>query len=303
MMLTLVLAILAISGGASAQTGAASEAADLVKRAQKLETPDTLKDALALYRQAVEKNPGQFDAYLGIGRVLDLEGQYVEARQNIQRAIDAAPETGLSPALATMAVSYAFEGNAAESARYYQQVFDRQIKAVAFDAAAGTANAAGRVYLETGDVVNAEKWYRMGYDASRKIDKLTPEDADLWEMRWEHAQGRIAARAKRFDEARKHADGVRAIVDRGNLDEGQVVNYPHLVGYIALYEGKYNDAIAQLSKSAQDDPFVLSLMAQAYEKNQNPAAARELYAKIMTLGGHSLQAAFARPLARGKLAM
>jgi tetratricopeptide (TPR) repeat protein len=299
-----IVAVIAISpSSAAAQSGAASEAAELVKQAQKLESGDTWKEALTLYRQAVEKNTAQFDAYLGIGRVLDVEGQYEEARQNIQKGIDAAPENGLSPALSTMAVAYAFEGKAAESAKYYQQVFDRQMKANAPDAAAGTANALARVYLETGDLANAEKWYRTGYETSQTIEKPTPEDKDLWEMRWQHAQARIAARDKRFDAARKHAALVKAIVDRGNIDEGQVSNYPHLLGYIALYEGKYDAAIAELSKADQEDPFVLSLLAQAYELNKNIVQARELYARILTLRGHSLQTAFARPLARRKMAM
>src|SRR5262245_50460844 len=119
--ITIAAVIALSSSSASAQTGASSEGAELVKRAQKLESGDTWKEALTLYRQAVEKNPAQFDAYLGIGRVLDVEGQFEEARQNIQKGIDAAPENGLGPALSTMAVSYAFEGKAAESAKYYQQ--------------------------------------------------------------------------------------------------------------------------------------------------------------------------------------
>ena len=298
----LAVALISAGGTAYAQTGAAAEAADLVKQAAKLEFGETWKEALTLYRQAVEKNPSQFDAYLGIGRILDVEGQYEEARQNIQKGIDAAPENGLSPALSTMAVAFAFEGKAAESAKYYQQVFDRQMKANAPDAAAGTANALARVYLETGDLANAEKWYRTGYETSQKIEKLTPEDKDLWEMRWQHAQARIAARGKRFDVARKHAAAVKAIVDRGNLDEGQIANYPHLLGYIAFYEGKYDAAIAELSKAEQQDPFVSSLLAQAYELNKNPTQARELYARILTQRGHSLQAAFAMPLARRKMA-
>jgi tetratricopeptide (TPR) repeat protein len=298
-----IVAVLAISASAvSAQTVGASEAAELVKRAQKLEFGDSWKEALTLYRQAVEMNPAQFDAYLGIGRVLDVEGQYEEARQNIQKAIEAAPDNGLSPALSTMAVAYAFEGKAAESAKYYQQVFERQMKANAPDAAAGTANALGRVYLETGDLANAEKWYRTGYETAQKIDKLTPEDKDLWEMRWQHAQARIAARGKQLDASRKHADAVRTIVERGNLDQGQVTNYPQLLGYIAFYEGKYDAAIAELSKADQEDPFVMMMLAQAYDLNKNPVQARELYARILAQRGHSLQAAFARPLARRKMA-
>jgi tetratricopeptide (TPR) repeat protein len=201
-----------------------------------------------------------------------------------------------------MAVSHAFEGNAAEAAKYYQQAFDRQVKAGSPGGAAGTANALGRVYLESGDPANAEKWYRTGYETSKKIDKLVPEEADLWEMRWQHAQGRIAARRKQFDPARRHVDEVRAIVARGNLDEGQRTNAPHLAGYVAFYQGNYDAAIAELSKADQTDPFILGLLAQAHEQKGDVTKARELYAGILEMPGHSLQVAFARPLAQRRLA-
>ena len=88
---------------------------------------------------------------------------------------------------------------------------------------------------------------------------------------------------------------------RGTLDEFQRSNVPHLAGYVALYEGTLDEAIAELSKADQEDPFILSLLAQAYERKNEPAKARELYQKILDSPGHSLQVAFSRPLARKQL--
>ena len=292
--------LLAIWPGLQAQTSPQTDPADLVKQGQKLEFSGKLEDAVDLYKRALEANPKQFDAHLGLGRVLDVQGKYVEARQHIQKGIDLAPDNGLGPALSTMAVSFAFEGNAADAAKYYQRVFDRQVKAGAYDSAAGTANALGRVYLETGDVENSERWYRTGHETAMKI-KNTPEQHDLWEMRLRHAQGRIAARRKQFDGAWKHVEEVRAIAARGTLDEFQRSNVPHLAGYVALYEGKLDEAIAELSKADQEDPFILSLLAQAYERKNEPAKARELYQKILDSPGHSLQVAFSRPLAQTRM--
>jgi tetratricopeptide (TPR) repeat protein len=280
----------------------AQDPSDLVKQGQKLESEGKHKEALALYRQTLEKDPSQFQAHLAIGRVLDLEGEYAEARRHIQRGIELAPENGTNGALSTMAVSYAFEGNAGAAAKYYQQVFDRQVKAGALDSAGGIANALGRVYLETGDSSSAEKWYRTGYETARKAPTITPEQADLTEMRWLHAQGRIAARRQRFEQAHQYIAEVRAIVERGRLDEDQRLNYPHLVGYVAFYEGKHDEAIAALSKADQEDPFILGLLAQSYDKKGDGAKARELYAKILTAPGHSLQVAFSRPVAQRRLA-
>jgi tetratricopeptide (TPR) repeat protein len=286
----------------SAQQTAGTDLAELLKQAQKLENDGQRKEAIAEYRQILDKDPRHVGANLGIGRVLDIDRQYAEARRHIQNAIDAASDREMNQALSTMALSYAFEGNVAEAATYYQKVFDRQMKAGTPDAAGGTANALGRVYLETGDIANAEKWYRTGYETAAKVDKITPEQSDLTEMRWHHAQARIAARRKQPDAARTHVDAVRAIVDRGKLDEGQRIQYPYLAGYVAFYLGDFDRAIAELSKANQDDPFILSLLAQSYEHKKDQAKARELYSKIVTLPDHSLQAALARPVAHRRLA-
>jgi tetratricopeptide (TPR) repeat protein len=286
----------------AARQAAQPDSEALVKEGQKLESAGQLSEALARFRKALELNPSRFDAHLGVGRVLDMEGKYEEARQYIQKAIDVAPESGRNSALSTMAVAFAFQGNAPESSRYFEKVFERQLAAGAPQAAAGTANALGRVYLETGDAANAEKWYRAGYEAAQKIDKLTAGDRDLWDMRWHHAQARIAVRRKQFDAARKHADAVRAIVEKGTLDEGQRANYPHLLGYLAFHEGRYDEAIAALSKADQEDPFILALLARAHEQKKDQARARELYETIVEIPGHSLQVAFSRPLAQKRLA-
>ena len=287
---------------AQIQPETASTVAELATRAQKLQNDGQRRDALALYRQILSQDPRNADAHLGMGESLDLEGRFPEARQHLQKAIELSPEEDLNGALSAMAVSYAFEGNAAEAAKYYQRVFDRQVKSGALDSAGGIANALGRVYLETGDIANAEKWYRTGYDTAAKLPARTPAQIDLTEMRWEHAQGRMAARRRQFDVARKHVDVVRAIVERDRLSPSQRVNYPYVAGYVAFYQDNPDLAIAELLKADQADPFILSLLAQAYERTKDQAKARELYAKIIALPTHSLQMAFARPLAERRLA-
>ena len=68
------------------------------------------------------------------------------------------------------------------------------------------------------------------------------------------------------------------------------------------HQGEYERAIAELSKFGQEDPFGLSLQAQAYERRNDQAKARELYAAILKMPGHSLQLALSRPLAQRRLA-
>lgn len=300
--IALTLFTLTFADGLCAQQGSPGDAASLTKQAQQLESDGKRKEALGIFRVILEKDPANVAAHLGIGRVLNIEGQYAEARQHFQKAIDAASPSELNGALSAMAISYAFEGKAAEAATYYGRLIDRHLSSGATDAAAGAANGLARVYLETGDTAAAEKWYRTGYENASKNQKRTPEQADLTEMRWHHAQARIAARRKQFDVARKHVDEVRALVAAGRLDEAQQKQYPHVAGYVAFYEGEYDKAIAELLKADQEDPFILGLLAQSYEQKRDSAKARELYTKILAMPDHSLQAAFARPLATRRLA-
>jgi len=298
----LTLATLTMAAMTQAPAGAPSKVGELVAEAQKRQSEGQRTGAIALYRQILAQDPRNAAAHRGIGESLDLEGQFSEARQHLEKAIELSPDEEMNAALSAMGVSYAFEGNAAAAAKYYQRAFDRHVQAGALDSAGGTANAIGRVYLETGDIANAEKWYRAGYDSAMKVASRTPAQTDLAEMRWQHAQARIAARRKQFDVARKHVDAVRVIVERGQLGASQRSNHPHVAGYVAFYQGDADLAIAELSKADQDDPFVLGLLAQAYEQKKDQAKARELYGKIIALPTHSLQMAFARPLAGRRLA-
>jgi tetratricopeptide (TPR) repeat protein len=294
--------VLMMAAGAAAQQGAGGELSSLLQEAQKLENAGERTKALAAYRQILDKDGKHVGAHLGMGRVLDVEGRYADARRHLQSAIDGASGTELNQALSAMAVSYAFEGNASAAAGYYQRAFDRHMEAGALVSAGSTANALGRVYLETGDFDNAEKWYRTGFETATKAPTTTPAEKDLAEMRWHHAQARIAARRKQGDAARKHVEQVQAVIGRGRLDESQRLQSHHVAGYVAFYSGEYERAIAELSKAGQDDPFLLSLQAQAYEQRKDEAKARELYAAILKMSGHSLQLALSRPLAERRLA-
>ena len=301
-MVTIV--VVATPGRLTAQTPAvgtpSADPNELVKQARKLNSEGKQDAALALYAQALERSPDLFDAHLGAGVALDLQGNYKDARKHLARAIELAPDGSKNQALMAMAVSYAFEGDAAGSSRFYRQVFDREESTQDFGGAAETANALGRIYLESGDLENALKWYQTGYETSRRQPKLTSDQIDLWNLRWAHAQARIAARKGNAQEARQQTAAVRALLDKGT-NQDQQIQYPYLVGYVDLYLKDYQGAIAELQKADQRDPFILALLAQAYEKSGDASKAREYYTQVLASNAHSPNNAFARPLARKRL--
>jgi tetratricopeptide (TPR) repeat protein len=279
----------------------AEDPADHVKQARRLATEGKHDEALALYQKAISAQPSSFEAHLGAGLVLDLKLQFAEARRHLSKALELAPDEAKVQVLNALAVSYAFEGDAREAASFYQQVFDRQMAESNFGAAAGTANALGRVYLETGDVANARRWYQTGYESARRQPDVTTEQLAIWEFRWLHAQARIAARAGQLDDARQQVAAARGLLDRTPALKDETASWHYLAGYVELYAKNYAQAIDVLQSADQEDPFVLSLVARAYEGAGNAARARETWAAVLEANGHSLQNAFARPMAVQKL--
>jgi tetratricopeptide (TPR) repeat protein len=293
----LPLCLLVVIPLASVPAGAQD---DLVSQARRLDLAGKQDDAIALYAQALQRTPNSFDAQYGIARALDLAGRYAEARDHFTRAIALASEGEKDQALRMMGVSYAFVGDSRAAAPYFQQVFDRRVKAGNFAGAAEVANELARVYLELGDLDAARREYRTAFDTAARQPARSAADVDLAALRWAHAQARIAARQGNVAEARRQEAAVKALVDKGtNAD--QQVQYAYLVGYDAFYLKDYSKAIAALRMADETDPFILLLLARAYEESGQPALAREYYQKTFASTSHAVNNAFARPVARQKL--
>jgi tetratricopeptide (TPR) repeat protein len=289
---------------AQAPASAAStpgSAANLVLQGRKLSSEGKQDEALSLYDKALLQDPKFGQAELAMGAALDLKGDYTQARQHIEKAIQESTGDGKVQAWRTMAVSYAFERNAAEAAKYEQQAFDDRVAAQKFTDAAGIANEMGRIYLESDDPTNAYDWYKKGYDTALRDPKLSAADKSVWLFRWENAQARIAARKDNAAEAQQLVTAAKAALDQANNPD-QLRFFPYLTGYVAYYGGDYAKAIADLQKADQSDPAVLILQAQAYEKTGNQAQAMILYRKVLTINNHNPANAFARPIAEHQVA-
>jgi tetratricopeptide (TPR) repeat protein len=268
-----------------------------VQDAEKLMVSGDVATAVSALEKIVASAPRSYDAQLILGRALDLQGRHDAARKHLEEALKLAKDDERITALTSLGISYAFESKPDEAARYYQRAFDAQIQADDRSSAAGMANALGRIYLESGNLQKAEQWYRTGYETSKKIQAITPTQSALWEMRWHNALGRIAARRGNKAAAEEHAAAAKALLDKGGNDN-QRAFYPYLVGYIAFFSKNYRQAIDELMKGDQTDPFVLGLIAQAHEKLGEREAAAEYYRKVMAVATHTINSAFARPRAR-----
>ena len=90
------------------------------------------------------------------------------------------------------------------------------------------------------------------------------------------------------------------------LQEGQTVQFTVTKGSKGWQAekvqpcGDYKTAITELKKANQKDPFILVLLAQAYEKSGDRQQAIAYYRKVLQINTHNPTNAFARPLAKEK---
>jgi tetratricopeptide (TPR) repeat protein len=277
-----------------------NDPAEIIKQGRKLSDEGKYDEALALFNKAMEAKPDLADGHLATGVTLDLKGEYDQAREHIAKAIELAPPEQKGRAQRTMGMAYAFVCQPTESEKYHKQVFDAQLAQQKYTDAAGTAKELARVMLECNDIAGAERWYKTGYDTALKDTKLSEKDRALWDFRWHNALARMAARRGKKSEAKKHVAEARAALDKAQ-NKDQEPYFPYLTGYVAFYGKDYKTAIAELQKANQQDPFILALLAQSYEKLGDRAKAQELYRQVLTFNNHNPTNAYARPLAKKKL--
>ncbi|MBN9661933.1 MAG: tetratricopeptide repeat protein [Acidobacteria bacterium] len=253
--------------------------------------------------------PGSMSEGLRQATALDLEGKYAEARHLIQKEIDSASDPrAKANAQRAMAMSYAFEGNCRKTTEYEQMVMaywktrEAEEPKNAFYQQGEMANEAARVCIDSGDIDAAARLYKLGTELGLKEPEISADRKALWEFRLAHAEARVAARRNKKADAEKAIAAARAALDRmTDLKRQQEAFFPYLTGYVALYLGDYQRALADLQKANQNDAFIQCLIAQTYEKLGDKDKAMEYYRKASGARSHNPPAAYAVPLARKKL--
>jgi tetratricopeptide (TPR) repeat protein len=246
---------------------------------------------------------------------LDTQGQTKEARVIFQRLIDEAPDAAAkAQAQRAMAMSYAFDGDCANTAKYEEMVIaywvtrEQAEPQNAFYQQGEMANEAARICIDVGALDVAEKLYRRGTELGLKEPEPKTHPKSLWDYRLAHALARLAARRGNAAEAQKQVAQARKILDSDStMARAQERFYPYLTGYVALFTNDLKGAETELNKALaiqgnQSDPFMTLLLAMTYEKLGDSSKAKALYEKSYSLAtAHNPPSAYARPYTRKKL--
>ena len=246
---------------------------------------------------------------------LDLEGNTSQARVIFRKMIDTTTvPASKAAAQRAMAMSYAFDGDCANTVKYERPVMEYWMTREqaepqnAFYQEGEMANEAARVCIDAGDLAAAEKWYRQGFDYGVKEPAPKTHPQSLWDFRLAHALARLAARRGDKVEAQKQIAVARHALDSDSAMAAQQERfYPYLLGYVALYENDLPTAEAQLKKAVslrgnERDPFMHCLLAMVYERMGKTTDANLMYRTAYDMAtGHNPPAAFVRPFVRKKL--
>jgi tetratricopeptide (TPR) repeat protein len=246
---------------------------------------------------------------------LDLEGETGRARMIFQGMIDsAASPAAKAAAQRAMAMSYAFDGDCANTVKYESMVItywatrEQAEPQNAFYQQGEMANEAARVCIDAGDLATADKWYRTGYALGVKEPAPQTHPRTLWDYRLAHALGRLAARRGDKPEAQRQIVNARKLLDGDSAMAAQQERFfPYLAGYVALYTNDLPTAQAQFTKAIamrgnEKDAFMHCLLAMTYDRMGREAEATALYKKAYDMAtGHNPPSAFVRPLVRKKL--
>jgi tetratricopeptide (TPR) repeat protein len=237
----------------------------------------------------------------------DVAGKFKEARALYQQAIDQASAPVVkSAAQRQLAMSYAFEGDCKNTAKYEDLAVayfrDNSDAPDRFYQQGELYDEAARVCIDTGDLATAEEYYTKGRDAGLKQPDIPADRVKLWNFRYEHAMARLAARRGNKVEAEKRVALAKQAVDgMTQLKQQQQGFLPYLSGYVAFYTGDYQKALDDFLQSQQYDPFIQCMIGQTYDKLGDKNKAMEFYRKAAATQGHNPPAAYAKWFTRTKL--
>src|SRR5580658_589617 len=209
-----------------------------VQHAQQLFRSGNYAEAEAAFRAAEADLPDSVPVYNAVGTAFDLMGKSPEAQKYFQKAIDlAATPAAKSAAERAMAMSFAFEADCKNTAKYEDlatEYFKTPDAPDRFYQQGELADEAARVCIDAGDLNTAEQYYAKGRDAGLKQPNIPADRVKLWNFRYEHAMARLAARRGNKAEAEKHVAIAESLVDGMEELKGQQQGFvPYLTGYVA----------------------------------------------------------------------
>jgi tetratricopeptide (TPR) repeat protein len=290
---------------------------------------DDAEKAFKKYTELIPDEPNPYDSY---AELLMKEGKYNESIQNYQKALSKDPNFNSSHI--GIAADYMYQGNYDDARDALQKLFDstndpgfkenakmgiiityvdqwkpdmalKQLDELeAMDKKNNDTFSAGNDLFNKSNI-----FFEMGkYDDALKASKdahdmlmspsLPQSIKDNIEQGLLLTESYVAAMKKDFKTANEDAQKILQQSMSAN-NQNQINEAHKLMGFIDIQQKKADDALSELSKANQQDPYVSYLMVKAYMLKHDKANAKKAADAVMNFNGiPTLNSALARAKTR-----
>jgi len=258
-------------------------------------------DAITAYRRALKVDPRFVPSYVGIAGAQVFSGRGEEARATLAKLRGVARNDGeLRQAEFWTAVSFLHEGateKALEAMKAEYAIAERTGDAASMSQDVVTM---GQILLHAGrhDRALAEFERAVAIAEAGKVPAEVKENVrrnHLFFAAWTAvARGDLAS-------ARAEAEAYRAAAEQKGIPF-ELRRTHELAGQIALAEQDGARAAKELARANGQDPYVLTLLARAYQSSGDTKRARATWKKVAEWNQLSFPYAFVRAEARKTLA-
>jgi len=233
-------------------------------------------ESIAQYRKALSIDPHFTNSYYGIAGNLMYQGKYAQAIAEAQKLANAARNDGdRRLAIFTKALVYADQGKTDLAVKEMEKRYALDSKIGDPTQMAQDVDGIGIILVEAGRPDQAQKRFQQALDLQLNSNLSSESKADA-QLAHHYNLGRVAlakndlATAK--SEAAEYLKGAEA-----NQNDVRIREAHQLAGLIAVKEKNFDQAISELEKANQQDPYVIYEIAVAYAGKGDQAKAKETY--------------------------
>ena len=260
-------------------------------------------EATVQYNKALSIEPNFVNSHFGIAAALAYEGKASEAQAELQKMMSKARSDGeRRTALFGQMVVAADSGNLDQALAEVEQQYALGQKTNDVPAMAGDLQLKGNILLEMGRYDDAKKAYEEALRITTSNANLSQELKDNTALFHHYNLARVAIGEKNLDSAKKDAAEFLKGSEAAK-NSGQIKQAHELAGRIALLEKNYDQAIAELNQSNQQNPQDLYLLGEAYQGKGDAAKAKDSFTKAAKFNSlPALNYAFVRTKAEKAIA-
>jgi tetratricopeptide (TPR) repeat protein len=259
-------------------------------------------EAITQYNKALAIEPNFINSYFGIAAALTYKGKAADAAAELQKITEKARnDAERRTALFGQMVVAADSGKLDQALGEVDKQYALGQKTNDIPAMAGDLQLKGNILLEMGRYDDAKKAYEEAVRITNGDASLSQELKDNTALFHHYNLARVAIGKKDFATARTETDAFR----RGSevaKNQNQIKQAHELAGMTALAEKNYDQAIAELLQSNQQNPNNLYLLGEAYQGKGDAAKAKESFTKAAKFNSlPQLNYAFIRAKANHRL--